>query len=459
MRLGTTDNLTAISLFSSAGIGDLALQHLPVDVLVSCELLEERHQIFQHNFPSTLSLTGDIWKLADEIVEQTNARLAGRELDLLFATPPCQGMSKNGRGKLLQGIREGKKPAFDERNRLIIPTLAVAKSLQPRALLFENVPEMEDTLILDEDGRAVGIIDYIHEILGSDYDGRAEVVEFADYGVPQRRHRLISVFTRDPLLRRQLALHGTLLPPPSHSSFAGAGLQPWVTVRDTISHLPPLDASQPKSARGELPLHFVPLLDETKYFWVKNTPPEKAAFDNQCAACGHDQNPGHGAKRGKDGINRASTETPIRCVKCAALLPRPWVVENGQHRLMRGYTSAYKRMRWDFPASALTTNFPYACSDNKLHPEQHRVLSVLEALMLHTVTHYRFEFRRSDGAKVPVGVIHEVIGESIPPRGLEVIFQHLVDLLRGLVVQSDVRVGANYELAVQEPPAAAFSVR
>jgi DNA (cytosine-5)-methyltransferase 1 len=48
--------------------------------------------------------------------------LSGVELDILFATPPCQGMSKNGRGKLLQGIREGKKPSLDSRNRLIIPT-------------------------------------------------------------------------------------------------------------------------------------------------------------------------------------------------------------------------------------------------------------------------------------------------------------------------------------------------
>jgi hypothetical protein len=42
-------------------------------------------------------------------VEAARRSLRGRPLDILFATPPCQGMSKNGRGKLLQGIRAGHK--------------------------------------------------------------------------------------------------------------------------------------------------------------------------------------------------------------------------------------------------------------------------------------------------------------------------------------------------------------
>ncbi len=64
------------------------------------------------------------------------------ELDIFFATPPCQGMSKNGRGKLLQGVRAGRKPSLDARNRLIIPTLEIARALKPRLVVFENVPEM-----------------------------------------------------------------------------------------------------------------------------------------------------------------------------------------------------------------------------------------------------------------------------------------------------------------------------
>lgn len=445
-----SESLTAVSLFSSAGIGDLALQHLPVKVLVSCELLEDRHQVYQHNFPGAVALTGDIWELADEVVSQTLKLTQGRPLDILFATPPCQGMSKNGRGKLLQGIREGRKPALDQRNRLIIPTLAVIARLRPRLVVFENVPEMENTVIEDENGRLVGLIDLIKERLGADYQGRAEVVEFADYGVPQRRQRLISVFTRDLLLVREFLIRGSLLPPRTHAPSGEGSLLPWITVSDVISQLPPLDAGSKATARGEHPLHFVTLLDAKKYFWVRNTPLGKSAFDNQCVECGFQDNPTHVARRDASGVNRASTETPLYCRKCGSLLPRPWVCHNGEHRLMRGYTSAYKRMSWNSPASALTTNFSYACSDNKLHPEQHRVLSILEALMLHTITDYQYEFRRSDGLKVKVGLIHEIIGESIPPRGLELIFAHLTQMLLGRPVERMAAIGQTQELVLHE---------
>ncbi len=425
--------LSAISLFSSAGIGDLALQHLPVSVLVSCELLDDRHQVYQANFPETSALTGDIWELWPKVVNKTQERLKGSTLDILFATPPCQGMSKNGRGKLLQAVRNGSKPALDVRNRLIIPTLKIAQVLKPRLVVLENVPEMENTLIMTEDGRLVPILDLVREELGTEYDGEAKVVEFADYGVPQRRQRLITVFTRDEAMLALFKKRRFLHPRPTHSQDGKSGKQPWITVRDVISRMPLLDAGNPATARGDDELHFVPLLDEDKYFWVRHTPPERGAFDNQCVACGYDTNPVHGNFRDEGGINRSSRDTPVRCLKCGELLPRPWVrdKETGEHRLMRGFTSAYKRMNWDLPASALTTNLAYACSDNKLHPEQHRVLSLREALMLHTITDFDYRFERADGKKVTTGLIYEIIGESIPPRGLEFFFREWIDVLNG----------------------------
>jgi DNA (cytosine-5)-methyltransferase 1 len=86
-------------------------------------------------------------------------------------------------------------------------------------------------------------------------------------------------------------------------------------------------------------------------------------------------------------------------------------------------------MRGDLPASALTRNLSYACSDQKLHPREHRVLSLHEAFILHTLTEYPFEWRRADGKRVSDKTIREIIGESIPPRGLEILFRHLLDLL------------------------------
>lgn len=425
--------LTAISLFTSGGIGDLALREAGFEILVSNEKLPERHAVFHYNFPTTTAITGDIWENLDAIESATRDRLGGDRLTLLYATPPCQGMSKNGRGKLLSAVRAGRKPAMDERNRLIIPTLQLAKRLQPDMLIFENVPEMAETVILDSHGEAINILDFIRRELGDDYKGSAAVVEFADYGVPQRRQRLITVFSRTPELQGWLERCGTLMPPRTHSQKRRAGTKNWVTVRDAIEGIPPLDASREERATSTIPYHRVPLLDEMKYWWVQNTAPERSAFDNQCAKCGYDENPTHGAKRDRHGINRASRETPIYCMECGALLPRPSVRSGDKLVLMKGYTSAYKRMSFDRPASALTRNLSYACSDNKLHPTQNRVLSLYEAFRIHTIDQFNYEWRRKDGRGVSDKVIREIIGESLPPAGFKVITDHLVNIYRGKI--------------------------
>lgn len=185
---------TAISIFASGGIGDLAVRAAGWEVLVANELLPDRAELFKRNYPETEMLQGDIRQLENTIISKTKSLLNGRPLDLLFATPPCQGMSKNGRGKLLRGIRDGLKPNLDERNQLIINAVNCIKALKPRLVVFENVAEMQNTLIPTPDGEIVNLLEYVVAELSPEYQGAWEVVEFADYGVPQRRQRLITVF-------------------------------------------------------------------------------------------------------------------------------------------------------------------------------------------------------------------------------------------------------------------------
>ncbi len=423
--------ITSISLFASGGIGDLALRAAGGEVLVANELLEDRAQTLQRNFPETYVIQGDVRKLEQEIVNETKKRLNGNALDVLFATPPCQGMSKNGRGKLLQGIRLGVKPKLDERNTLIINAVNIIKALQPRLVVFENVPEMENTIIEDGNGSLINIMDLVRRELKG-YRGTHEVVEFADYGVPQRRQRLITVFSREPEIV-SLIENGKALPARTHAKHESMFAKKWVSVDEALKGVPPLDAKNEKSAAHDgIPFHTVPVLDEEKYFWVSNTPPGKGSFDNQCVnpGCRFQGNPTHSARHDSEGINRTSKDTPIRCLKCGNLLPRPWVNKGGgDFRLMSGFTSAYKRMRGDLPASALTSNLSYACSDQKIHPTQHRVLSLYEAFILHTIVDFDFVWERADGKRLRNKSIREIIGESIPPRGLKLIFDYLLDHL------------------------------
>jgi DNA (cytosine-5)-methyltransferase 1 len=421
-------HLTAISLFSSGGLGDLALRKAGFDILVSNEMLEDRHAVFGFNFPNTSVITGDIWQHIEQIEDETRKQLNGRGLTLFYATPPCQGMSKNGRGKLLNEIRAGNKAPLDERNRLIIPAMTLARRLRPEIVLLENVPEMANTSILNDDGALVRIVDFVNQQLGPDYVGRDEVVEFADYGAPQCRQRLVTIFARKQNLVDWFGDYGTFIPPRTHSPNGMDNTAKWITVRDVLEGLPHLDAKNTESAKSNIPYHRVPLLDPMKYWWVENTPEERSAFDNQCVRCGHEGNQTHLARHDKNGINRTSRETPLYCQECGEMLPRPSVERGGKRELMRGFTSAYKRMSYDKPASALTRNLSYACSDNKLHPGQNRVLSLHEAFIIHTLDRYDYKWQRADGKRVSDKTIREIIGESIPPGGIQAIIDHIISI-------------------------------
>jgi DNA (cytosine-5)-methyltransferase 1 len=425
------ERLTAVSLFCSSGIGDLGFRAAGAEVLVANELLSDRAALFSMNFPETEVLVGDIRELGERIISCSRERLEGRELDVLFATPPCQGMSKNGRGKLLRGVRDGLRDALDPRNQLATFVPPIVRELRPGLVVFENVPEMDGTLVEDDSGELVDLLDLLAREMDG-YTGAWRVLEFADFGVPQRRQRLITIFVRNDLavergLEDRSDVLARLYPVPTHAPEPTLHQAQWLSVSDAIGDLPPLDASSTHAARHDaIEFHYVPLLDERKYWWVSNTPPGASAFDNQCVepGCGFDRNATHGAER-DTGINRSRLDTPIYCQECGALLPRPVVDDGSGPRLMKGFTSAYKRMRADLPASALTRNLSYACSDQKIHPDQNRVLSLHEAMVLHTISDYGFEWTLPSGKRASDKLIRDSIGESIPPRGLEVVFRHV----------------------------------
>ncbi len=413
----------AVCLFSSAGVGELGVHAAGIDLICSNEMVPYRAQLYRENFPDSQMLCGDIWQLKSEITSRAAESLKNDELFLLYATPPCQGMSTNGIGKLKLEAAEGRRDVEDPRNRLIIPTMDIACDLRPRWLLLENVPGMRNTAITDENGSFVNIIDYVRNRLGPEYAGAAEVVQCERYGVPQTRKRLITIFTRDAGGKNWFTSNG--------GSFFSQSMQaPVKTLRDAIGHLPELNGRQGENARTDFhPYHYVNPLDDRKYWWIENTPEGDTAFSNQCVnpECGFQSNPRH-----KDSVvngkSTAGLETPIYCIECGSLLPRPTVInKDGSHRLLKGFHSAYRRMKWDEPGRALTQNFIYEASDNKVHPDQNRVLSVLEALILQTIDHYDYKFS-IQGKGIGTARIAEVIGESVPPLLIEKICKKMIEV-------------------------------
>lgn len=424
-------NYKAISLFSSSGIGDLGLKANNIETVVACELLPERMSLFKNNYPEAQCFNGDIWELKDEIIDYYKSTY-NDEPFLLIATPPCQGMSSNGMGKMLSDYRKGLRPKQDPRNRLIIPAIAIIKALKPQWVILENVANMVNTLIYDENDELINIIDYIKRELCDTYVGIPQVVDVADYGVPQHRKRLITVLTRTEHGKAVFSSTGSLLPPATHSESDTMFTKHWVTLREAIGTLPELRAEKGMNVNKKFNvLHKVPTLDEKKLFWIDNTPEGATAFNNQCInpECKYQGNQEHGAKHNKDGINQSNTDTPLFCEKCGSLLPRPWVEDKdtGEKRLMKGFVSAYKRMLWDEPASTLTQNFQFACSDNKVHPSQSRVLSLYEGLVLQSIAEYPYSFIIND-KYVSDGLIRDTIGESVPPRVIDLICKHILEI-------------------------------
>lgn len=422
--------LNAVSLFSSSGIGDLGLRANGIKTVVANELLEERMNLFKCNFPDTKCFRGDIWSEEQSIIKYYNENYATAPF-LILATPPCQGMSSNGMGKMLSDYRKGLRPKMDERNRLIIPAVKVIKALKPYWVVLENVSNMENTLIIDEDNKLINIIEYIMRELGDTYVGKPCVIDTADYGVPQHRRRLLTVLTRTDRGKAWFENQQSLLPPTTHSEEGTLLTKPWITLRDAIGSLPSLRAEVGLNKSNLLPLHRVPILDKKKLFWIDNTAEGCTAFNNQCVNpdCMYQGNKLHGASYDGDGINKSHNDTPLYCEKCGALLPRPWVEdkETGEKRLMKGFVSAYKRMNWDEPASTLTQNFQYACSDNKLHPSQSRVLSLYEGLVLQTIADYDYSFEIG-GKAVSDGLIRDTIGESVPPKIIDEVCQNILKI-------------------------------
>lgn len=89
-----------LSLFSSAGIGELGIKASGLKILLSNELVESRCALYRENYPETEYLCGDIWQMKDRIIQNWDGYEVGSPF-LIYATPPCQGMSFNSVGKRL----------------------------------------------------------------------------------------------------------------------------------------------------------------------------------------------------------------------------------------------------------------------------------------------------------------------------------------------------------------------
>ena len=165
---------TAIDLFSGPGGLTLGLKRAGFRVIGAIEVDVLAVETYKVNHQEVKVWTGDIRKVPVLGLMRALGLKKG-ELDLLAGCPPCQGFSS---------IRtlNGKRYIRDSSKKLIFEFLRFVEGLRPKTIMMENVPGLRSAM-------------HFHEFVGRlekmGYKVRHSVQNAGDYGVAQRRRRLI----------------------------------------------------------------------------------------------------------------------------------------------------------------------------------------------------------------------------------------------------------------------------
>lgn len=386
-----------ISLFSGGGIGDIGFKKAGFTPIVMNELENSRAEIIKNNYKQAHVVVGDISEHLEEIYQSAVEKLNGDRLFMIVATPPCQGMSKNGIGTIKKAIREGKRPKIDTRNYLYKYALVLLEKLRPKFFVWENVDRMINTMLLDDNGEEVRFVDeFVRLLKNLGYVGKFEIHNMAEYGIAQNRRRTIGVFIDEKLISTGFSID---------SMFPKKLLKKteFKTVGEVIGKLPSLDSVNSQLSKSTFhPLHYVPVSRKELYYWISNTKRNCSAYENnECPDCHY-----------------VSDKQDIFCQKCGKLLPKPTVYKDGEYRIIKGFVSTYKRMSEDEPAPTITTRSAYACSDKNIHPTQNRVLSIYEVALLFGINPDEYDWTIMKNGKREYGnamLLRDILGEPVTP--------------------------------------------
>lgn len=350
--------LKVIDLFSGCGGSALGFKQAGFDIRVAVDVDELASQSFKLNFPDAEVFTFDISAISSKHLMKAADALRGNEV-VIIACPPCQGFST---------ARRKSQAGSDPRNTLIYEFLRVVRDIKPVAFVMENVP-----------GLAKGIgkemfEDILEKIEKMGYKTVCEVVDTADYGVPQRRKRLVLIGTNNPEIK--LSFPKRTNQDPSHLD---RYLTPWNTVRNAITDLKKINAGE-KSNND--PLHSASNLAEINLKRMMFTP--------------------------HDGGDRLSW-------------PEELVLEC--HKKVTGYKDVYGRMKWDTPSPTITGGCVMISKGRFGHPEQNRAISLREAARLQTFPDdYKFAGN--------TGQIAAQLGNAVPPLLAKRIADALISFMK-----------------------------
>ncbi len=370
-----------LSLFANIGVAEAYLEDIGFHVAVANELLDRRCNLYQAIYPNTKMICGDITN--QNVYNQVIKESKDANVEIVMATPPCQGMST-----------VGQQNKNDERNKLILPVIQSIKDIQPKYAMIENVSNFINTSITYRDKQEM-LVDVVKNELSSNYTITINIINTEDYEVPQSRERMIMLLSRKDVTNWELPLKSVKK----------------VTMLDAIGWIPEIDPYVKDISKEEFYKLF-PLYEEKKaraleiskwnnppvhiyrqVLAMKYTPSGQTAFDN----------PIH---------------KPIKA----------------DGSFVKGYRNTYMRQKWNAPAYTITMDNRKISSQGNVHPGR-KIGYDSEGLELYsdprTLTLYEIMKIMSIPDNWPLpdnaeeAFIRRIIGEGIPPLFIKKLFKRL----------------------------------
>lgn len=201
--------MKVVSLFSGAGGLDLGFSMAGHEIVWANDLYEDAVRTYQKNIGDHIIL-GDIHDIQVNNIP---------ECDIVIGGFPCQGFS----------VANMKRHVGDERNELYKQLIRIIQAKRPKFFLAENVKG----LINLGKGQVFKMI--LSDFNAMGYNVHYQVLNAADYGVPQTRQRVIIIGVRDNIDWTYC------YPEPTHSKDGTNNLLKWISVSEALSNLPDPD--------------------------------------------------------------------------------------------------------------------------------------------------------------------------------------------------------------------------
>ena len=326
---------TYISLFSSAGVGCYGFKLEGFECIATNEIIERRLNIQKSNKKCKYDsgyICGDITlpetkNVLYSEIEMWKKKEHIKQVDVVIATPPCQGMS----------VANHKKNDTEIiRNSLVVESIKIIKAIKPKFFVFENVPAFMKTVCTDIDGYDKPIADAISFNLGNDYSYAYRIINFKNYGACSSRSRTVVIGVSKEYADEvsPFELYPTV--------------KPEMTLREVIGDLKPLKEF------GEIDssdiYHSFRTYPEHMRSWISDLKEGESAFDNE-----DDQKKPHQIIDGKVVINQQKN------------------------------ADKYRRQFWDKVGPCVHTRNDQLASQNTVHPSDDRVFSIRELMRMMTV--------------------------------------------------------------------------